>query len=185
MRLFVAIQLSDPARQAAEKITGLIRRRALAGSFVPVQNLHLTLVFIGETDRPALAKEALAALRAQPLQLVLAGSGRFARREGDVVWAGIQAPPELFQLRRQLVDLLGAAGFSVDAKAFRPHITLGRRVLLARNTEAAHLADSVAPVPFWVDRLHLMHSHRVAGQLRYTSAFSVPLEALSSNKLSQ
>ena len=53
MRLFAAIQLSDECKRSLTGMMHELKKQGVKGSYVPVQNLHLTLAFIGETAAPA------------------------------------------------------------------------------------------------------------------------------------
>ena len=65
MRLFIAVSLSPPVREALLAAQRELRRQG-RGAFPPPENLHLTLAFLGETDRPAQAEAALNAVSGRP-----------------------------------------------------------------------------------------------------------------------
>jgi 2'-5' RNA ligase len=99
VRLFLAFELPDEVRaRIGERIDG--QRAALpAASWVPVERLHLTLVFIGEADESKLA--ALEAVlrpvfaRAPRLCLRLTGPGTFPPgRPARVAWIGVAVAVE-------------------------------------------------------------------------------------------
>lgn len=48
MRLFIAIQLSDEMKKALVACMHDLKKQGVEGNYVPAQNLHLTLAFIGE-----------------------------------------------------------------------------------------------------------------------------------------
>ena len=95
MRLFVAIRFSPAVEQALWAAVGDLRRQG-DGTFTRRENLHLTLAFIGETDRLEEVKSALAPLTGSgPVCLEAGGPlGRF----GDLWWAGIRGGPALAAL---------------------------------------------------------------------------------------
>ena len=49
MRLFIAIMLSDDMKKAVTGTMHELKKADVRGSYVPAQNLHVTLAFIGET----------------------------------------------------------------------------------------------------------------------------------------
>ena len=123
MRLFIAVSLSPPVREALLAAQRELRRQG-RGAFPSPENLHLTLAFLGETDRPAQAEAALNAVSGRPFSLAVGGPpGHF----GDLWWAGIQADKALEDLALSLQADLRARGFAVEDRPFRPHITLVRR----------------------------------------------------------
>ena len=106
MRLFVALQPTEPARESLASLADDIPDIR----WVPRGQLHLTLRFIGEvsaddTDKIA---GALARVRVQPFFLELTGTGGFpARGPASVLWAGVgRGHPLLHQLRQQVDDQL-------------------------------------------------------------------------------
>ncbi|MEO7602366.1 MAG: RNA 2',3'-cyclic phosphodiesterase [Sphingomicrobium sp.] len=90
--------------------------------------LHLTLRFVGEVERP-LANDlaaALATLRAPPFELRLAGLDSFDRRSGGVLWAGVEPADPVRTLAARVERLCQSAGLWPERRAFHPHITLAR-----------------------------------------------------------
>jgi 2'-5' RNA ligase len=91
--------------------------------------LHLTLRFIGEVDRP-LADDIAACLAAvdhpRPT-IALKGAGSFDHK-GQVhsLWAGIAPDDALKQLHDRIGRALTRAGVAPETRAFTPHITLAR-----------------------------------------------------------
>lgn len=81
MRLFVAVLLSEPMRQALLDTMAQMRAQGARGNFTRKENLHVTLAFLGETDAQGCvrAKRALAACAAScaPIPLQLGQAGRF------------------------------------------------------------------------------------------------------------
>ncbi len=125
MRLFVALELPHATRQ---RLTDLATK--LPGArWVPPENFHITLRFIGEVPRHV-AQEldlALAALRARRFDLVLAGVGT-AERAGRVhtIWARVTPNPALDALRAKIERALQTAGLEPERRRFVPHVTLAR-----------------------------------------------------------
>ncbi|MDR1089221.1 MAG: hypothetical protein LBL23_08145 [Coriobacteriales bacterium] len=81
MRLFVAVTFSDEVKDSLAILARELERQASAGRFVPRENFHLTLAFLGTTERFAELEEMLrhtARLElAEPLELCLEGIGSF------------------------------------------------------------------------------------------------------------
>lgn len=137
-RLFVA--LTPPAVVRAELA-------ALADDFVndtrwvPADNLHLTLRFIGDTppEKQAEMEAALARVRVEPFVLPVGGLGVFPPRgAAKVLWAGVgHGHTRLHQLRKQVDEALLAVDLTLDVRVFAPHFTLAR---LGENTDAKRLS---------------------------------------------
>jgi RNA 2',3'-cyclic 3'-phosphodiesterase len=92
------------------------------------EQLHLTLRFIGEVERPAaddLAAE-LARIRAPPFELRVAGTGRFEQRSSGALWAGVEPRAPVAALAAKVERACLAVGLEPERRAFHPHITLAR-----------------------------------------------------------
>ena len=59
MRLFIAIMLSDDMKKSVIGTMHELKKADVHGSYVPAQNLHVTLAFIGETRDAAPVKAAI------------------------------------------------------------------------------------------------------------------------------
>ena len=166
MRLFVAVRFSPAVEDALWAAVGDLRRRG-SGTFTRRENLHLTLAFIGETDRLAEAKTAVkAAARGGPLRLEVGGPlGRF----GDLWWAGVRGEPGLEALAVAVQTALRDRGFSIERRPWRPHVTLVRR------WRGPAPQTAVAPASMTAKTVSLMRSDRVEGRLVYTEVFSAKL----------
>ena len=163
MRLFVAILLEQPVREALA--CAMSRLPLERGRLTPRENLHLTLAFLGETSRLPAAREALGRVEFSPFRLTLEGMGRFRRGGGDLIWAGAAPCPPLLDLQRALSGALTAAGFSLESRPFRPHLTLAREAVLSPG---AGLEGLLPPADQQVDRISQMRSERGNGRMIYT-----------------
>ena len=123
MRLFVAIQLSDEMKKTITKTMHDLKQSGVRGNYIPMQNLHLTLAFIGECDRPNDVKEALKSLSFKPFKLSLSEMGTF----GDLLWVGMKGNQALSAAAKSVRDALDAADIDYDRKIFAPHITIVRK----------------------------------------------------------
>ena len=71
MRLFVAIRLSDELKKELIGTMHVLKKLGVKGSYVPADNLHVTLAFIGETSEPERVKEALSTVKWKAFRLSL------------------------------------------------------------------------------------------------------------------
>ena len=123
MRLFIAIRLSDGMKKDITATIHDLKRCGVKGSYVPAENLHLTMAFIGETSDTDKIRKALAAVRWKPFRLSLTEMGRF----GNTLWIGANGNRGLAGLAAGVREALDSAGTDYDRKAFVPHITIVRR----------------------------------------------------------
>ena len=128
-RLFIAIrppeQVRDHLVDAMEGIEG--------ARWIDEENLHLTLRFVGEVERP-LANDlaaALARISAPPFTLSIDGVGHFDKRNRygarpRALWARVPRYGLLEELRLKVERACGAAGLGRETRRFTPHVTLAR-----------------------------------------------------------
>ena len=123
MRLFVAIQLSDDMKKMITGTMHGLKKKGVKGRYVPAQNLHLTLAFIGEQSDPGPVKEALEKVSFKPFKLTLSNMGSF----GDLLWVGMKGNQGLSALAASVREALDQARIPYDRKKFVPHITIIRK----------------------------------------------------------
>ena len=180
LRLFIAILPNETVRRALAGCEESLKGAALRGSFTRPENLHLTLAFIGESDRAAdvrrAMEKAVQTADSGRFTLSVGGPGRFRREGGDIFWVGVRENPALFRLQRSLSLVLGEAGFHLEGAQFTPHLTIARRVVMPSGfvpDQTVFYADH--PLLLQVDSISLMRSERVDGRLTYTPVASLPL----------
>lgn len=165
LRLFYAIWPGVECRAALSEASRQLQHIG-RGSFVAPRNLHLTLHFIGETERLNAALGALEAVRAAPFPLTFANLGRFPRGGGDILWAGVAPSPRLAALQAQLEQEVGRAGFPLGERSWRPHVTLARK---GRLEAGAHFESLLPPCTMTADRICLLKSERDEGGVHYST----------------
>jgi 2'-5' RNA ligase len=173
VRAFVAIV--PPAAALAELAEAVAPLQAAAPPgvrWVPAEQWHLTLAFLGEVDDGALPdlteRLARAARRHPPMGLAFGGAGRFGDR---VLWIRVQVPDadggrgasELKRLAASVAAAARRSGMPVDDRPYRPHLTL------ARGRPGTNLRPCVAALrefdgsSWTADALHLVRSRLGAG----------------------
>lgn len=142
------------------------------------EQLHLTLRFIGEVERP-LANDlvhAMAGLSAPAFDLRLSGLGTFDHRNGGAIWAGVEPAEPVKALAARIERICQSVGLPPERRAFRPHITLARWKG-PRSREARSFLDgrTVTSEPFAVDRVVLYESRLSRHGAHYEEVESFPL----------
>ena len=180
MRLFIAVLFDEAIKTSIyhtiEKLQGVA-----SGSFTHKDNLHLTVNFIGETNRVEEVKEAMQQavdkLGAKSFQIRIGGFGRFRRKEGDIYWIGVEREETLWRLQKELVRELKSAGFfDMDDREYKPHLTLARRVKVKDSFIAKDFVTEITAMQMKVKKISLMKSERVQGKLVYTEVYQVKLD---------
>ena len=177
MRLFIAVSFPAPLREQLRQAAGRLQGQCLRGRFTLTDNFHLTLAFLGETERRAAAEAATDRVSAPGFDLQIGAPGLFRQRDGDLWWLGVEPCPALLEVHRQLTEELSAAGFVLERRPFRPHLTLGRQVVPAPGFDRAAFARSLPPMGTKAHRITLMQSERIQGRLTYTSLHHRPLSS--------
>jgi 2'-5' RNA ligase len=172
LRLFVALNFPPHLRQALWDATAPLRTLALPVKWVPAEAIHLTLKFLGEVPEERAADLAAALGRAvsgaRPVSVAFGGFGAFPDvHRLRVVWAGIAAEPALELLQHQVEREFAPLGFPTEARAFRPHVTLGRAARGAPPRDCAGLEAALDRLTFdaavVVAALDLMRSSPQSG----------------------
>ena len=156
-RLFVAIRPPESIRdQLLDLMQGVPDLRWQSDD-----QLHLTLRFVGEVDRPVaedLAAE-LERIRFDEFSLSLHGVGRFDQRRGGALWAGVAPKDQLKALSQKVERACQAAALPPERRAYHPHITLARWGRAVPDLEAfIHRHGSLKSEPWLVNRFKLYES---------------------------
>ena len=124
-RLFIAIDL--PA--AVKDRLGALCSSLPGAKWVKREQMHLTLRFIGEVDESGFEaiKTALIGVQSPPFAMHLEGVGQFPPKgKPRVLWVGVNAPPILIDLQRNITASLDTLDLPPQDHPFSPHITLAR-----------------------------------------------------------
>jgi len=179
VRLFVAIGVSDAARRAVADAIGPWRAAFPRARWVPDENWHVTLRFLGSTY-PRLVewvhgRTAEAAASVVPFETRLTGLGSFpSPGRARVLWAGFDDRAGRMAEAAHALDAAFASEFTPETRAFSPHLTV------ARSDPPLRLPDGFAemalePVAFRVDRFVLFRSHLRRPAPRYEPLAEFPL----------
>lgn len=129
MRLFTGIALPEPVSGRLALLIDRLRPAARL-KWSRASNLHITTRFIGEwaDSRRAELEESLAALGALPsFPIQVRELGWYPNeRSPRVLWAGIEAPPELGELAAATDRRLERLGLPPESRPYSPHLTLAR-----------------------------------------------------------
>lgn len=160
IRLFVAIELPGEVRDRLAMLGAGVEN----ARWVPPENLHLSLRFIGEVHEPVVEDiiPALSRIRMKPFALTLSGAGHFeSGKRVRALWVGVEKSPPLIDLQDRIEAGLARAGIPRDGRRFTPHITLARLKNGAPGAVRNWLANSTLfrSVPFEVARFVLFSSH--------------------------
>ena len=127
MRLFVALDIDPEIRQRITKFRDELRAQFPSAKWVSPETFHVTLQFIGETEKSSQIQEALWKVSAEPVELTFRQTGFFPTpQRARVFWIGIESDTRLQQLARKVGTVLTPLGFKRDSDEYHPHLTLAR-----------------------------------------------------------
>jgi len=181
MRLFIAVNFNDKTRTQLGAFRDELRSRSERGNFTVAENLHLTLVFLGEcgAKQASIAKQAMDAVRFGPFTVALAGGGYLDKGRSNLVFCELQNDSgrnKLRQLQAELSENLSAKSFELEQRKFWPHITLGREVVWKDTGDFPSFIDINFPkIEETVTSIELMKSERHNGELTYTAIYEKKL----------
>jgi len=172
IRAFIAIDLTDDVRVAIGEAQARLKRAhtGVKVSWTKVDNLHLTLQFLGYVAEEAVEKiraglEAVAAEHA-PFELMIAGAGAFPDESRPrVLWVGCQdsAPvgarhaAPLRELVKSLQTAMQPLGFQPERREFSAHLTLGRVKQPRPDAALTRALDSIKNETFGAVRVEAIH----------------------------
>ncbi|WIF95362.1 RNA 2',3'-cyclic phosphodiesterase [Caminicella sporogenes] len=177
MRVFIAIELSDDVKDYIEKRQKIIKKYSEKGNFSYRENFHLTLRFIGEVDYDEIERIKTAinetACINKEFYLQLGELGYFPRKNKKIIWIGInKGHKNLRSLFNDLEKNLVKQGFNREERGLKPHITIGREVIMRNEFDYIKKQVNIEPLKILVDKISLMESTRINGKLTYIPIYT-------------
>lgn len=179
MRSFIAIPIPEEAGDALAAVQAALP----FGRVVPRENLHLTLVFLGEVAEPQLEEVhfALETLRHPAFDLTLSGLDIFGGDRPQSLNIAARATPDMTELHRRIRSRLHGVGVETERRRFVPHVTLARFGKSMGSDETGRIgrflagrADLRLP-PFRVSAFCLYQSILTADGAHYEALADYPL----------
>ncbi len=186
LRTFIALRLDDAVRSTLRDVAQALQTRLAESKlrWVPPENLHLTLCFLGDVESARIEELAekvrqrvasLAPFTCELEDLMLFPSPRRPR----VIAVGLGAEHELAQLADAVAQGVRDTGFATEERSFRPHITLARLARPAQRRGALP-ADALQGIELphieqWVRAVELFRSRLLPTGAVYSSLSRCPL----------
>jgi RNA 2',3'-cyclic 3'-phosphodiesterase len=151
IRSFIAIPLSSEIQAKLTQISTDLQNQ-LKGTplrWVPVDNMHLTLKFLGEvsTANLEMLKMTLQGEVAghNPFEISVGGLGAFPNlRRPRVLWVNVQAPAELAAVQRGIEMQMARLGYPPEDRPFHAHLTLSRVGRTASPQDMQKICDVIS-----------------------------------------
>jgi 2'-5' RNA ligase len=169
MRIFIAIPLPSTIKEQLARDTALLQPKIKDGvRWVPNQNIHLTLRFLGESNDIQVQRltNVMTLIAALPVFDITANHyGVFpAWKAPATIWLGIEKNEDLENLHNSIETLVQDCGFRPEKKAFQPHLTLARVKHNPSTNTISQIRHTFEPattsitVPFQVNHVVLFQS---------------------------
>lgn len=188
IRAFIAIELSSEIHHRLDQVSKQLNDKLenLPIRWVPGQNIHLTLKFLGDVSTAnldILTKIVSTTVSAhQSFEISVGGMGAFPKmHQPRVIWIGLEVPSELIAIQHELDLETARIGYTREERPFSPHLTLGRvsRNASAGETQAiARVLETIKIGFLGVNRvtaINLFRSDLKPEGAVYTRIFSAPL----------
>ena len=188
IRTFIAVDLPPTVLDALGQISTQLQSK-LADTpvrWVDFEKMHLTLKFLGDvsTENIAMVERILKseAAKRPVMEIGIGGIGAFPKmRHPRVIWIGVEAPSELFDLRRGIEDGVARLGYNYDKYEFTPHLTLGRISRKASASDVRNVGNVLHDFQVGfigvarIDAVHLYRSDLHPDGAVYTRLYSAGL----------
>ncbi len=127
MRLFVALDIDLEIRKRIGEFRDQMRACAPEVRWVGPETFHVTLQFLGETEKLDEIRGALQQVRGAAVPMAFRGAGFFPNPKApQVFWVGIESDEQLQELAKSIGAALKPLGFERDSGPYKPHLTLAR-----------------------------------------------------------
>lgn len=173
MRVFFAIEFEEEIKEYIYEKLLDVKKKSIKGSFSRKENIHLTLKFMGEVSNSEMKElsQVIDLVVSQKSSFILKMNrlGKFDRGNQCILWIGLEKSEALFNLYKELEEMLWKLGYEKESRGFAPHITLGRQVTLKSNE---FFSDIPISKRIKIKKISLMESTRVKGVLTYRPVYS-------------
>lgn len=187
IRTFIAADLPESVCEELAWIQAELRTKKFKFQWVKPENIHLTLIFLGDVDPEML--EGISGAVADtvrchdPIRLAIQGLGVFPRiKRPRIIWTGMTGEVKILRELKSSLDrsLLKVNGlkFKPERRPFRAHLTLGRakgRIDSRKLVTAMNRLQGVPSAPLIIDAIHVFKSDLRAGGAVYTKLNSIRL----------
>jgi 2'-5' RNA ligase len=185
IRAFIAIDLTPEIVQHLEQVSAQLKKRleGVPVRWVPVDNIHLTLKFLGDVS---LANVDMLKKTMQSevdghhaFEISVGGLGAYpSPRRPRVVWVGVEAPAELTAVQNGVESAMARLGYAREERPFSPHLTLGRVSRNAVGRDERLIGESIEAIKLGflgvarVTEVHLYRSDLHPNGAVYTRLFT-------------
>ena len=160
MRLFIGIKIDQKAQKKINGYFNFFYENKVSGNYMKLSNLHMTLVFLGETDERKVStiKDIISNINLKIDSIKIAKTAMLK----DILVGEVVKGPELEEIYQTLKKELKKIGFTFEDGKLYPHVTLIRKV---NNQEK--FVDKEMNIVSYFDHITLFESKRINNELIY------------------
>jgi len=172
MRIFTGFCTNNETKSKVNEHIDFLKEKSVSGNFTHFNNIHLTLIFLGEINDKQYKSlvRAVENVEFSPFEIQFDRIGKFeARRgeKGDLYWLGMDnKSKELDFIYKSLRNEIMGENLAFDGKSYKPHITLGRQIVL-RDLEE-DVCKKITTINFKIEKINIIRSDRMPNGVRYT-----------------
>jgi len=190
IRLFIALNISPfllkRIGHTIEELKAYLPPKGLR--WVPIDNMHLTLKFLGVVSASKMHEIQLALIKtaeqSKPCNIEIGKLGAYPGiLKPRVIWVGVSSDHHLINLYKNLEKNLTCVGYEPERRGFTPHITLARISKQAASTEIAQISSALSKLDIAllgtcsINAIHLLRSELNRTGAVYSELFSTPINA--------
>ena len=175
MRVFIAVEFEDRVKQYLKEVQDIVKTTTYNGNFTHYKNFHLTIKYIGEIYNGEFQELCHCiddiCSATSPFSIKLGDIGFFNKKTTNIVWVGIvKGKEQVMRLHKRTDRETNRSGFAPELRKFRPHVTVGKKVIFCNGAMTNRLPIFTEEIP--VAKLTLFQSSRIDGVLTYTPLYS-------------
>jgi 2'-5' RNA ligase len=182
LRCFIAIEIPGVVKKEIAEVADILKKYDADIKWVTVDNLHVTLKFLGSTPEksvPEIRESLLKAVSSfQPFYIKISGTGLFPNRKFPrVIWVGVGNGETLPKLAADIDVSMSLLGYKKEEREFKPHLTLGRVRSQKGTVSVVNELDNFKDKEFGsftVGRIKLMRSELKPKGPEYSCLSEVP-----------
>jgi len=183
IRCFIAVNLPVELKMAIGNVIAPLKKSGADVKWVNVENIHLTLKFLGNTDESLIPDitETLSKKLShyKAFYITIAGVGCFpSEKRPKVIWIGMEDSAVLRNIWNDVDTTLSGFGFLPEGRSYSPHLTVGRVRSMKKVNELMNLFVDFRNSDFGrieVSAIHIMKSELKPAGAEYTSLGRIPL----------
>lgn len=177
MKTFIALRFEEEPNNIIYDILGEVKAFSDSGNFTDKFNLHLTILYIGETSEEFLEtmKSKLMEIDLQKFDYKTNQIKSFQKSNSRlIVYLGVDKTEIIENLYNLVRIKLEEIGLNFENNKYIPHITLGRKIRMKNNKSLQDIYCNSLTLS--ANRISIMESKKVQNKLVYEELFNIPLK---------